>query len=365
MNIVRDWFQRHFSNPQVVLLALLLIGGFALIVLLGRMLAPALAAVVIAYLLDSPAQFLRRRQVPHLVAVIFVFIGFISAALFALLTILPLMSRQIAQLVGLMPEMLATFQDVLLTLPERYPELIDEAQVIEVTATLRGELLQLGQRALQISLDNVTSLVTVVVYAILVPLMVFFFLKDKTAIIAWFAGFLPQDRVLVDRVWHEVDQKTGHYVRGKIYEILIVGMVTWSTFSLIDLQFAILLAVMTGLSVLIPFIGAATVFFPVAFVAFFQSGFSGDFAIAVVAYGVIQALDGNLLAPLLFSEVVKLHPTAIIVAILVFGGLWGFWGLFFAIPLATLAQAVLKAWPRAPVGQDLEPPADDADQTRP
>jgi putative permease len=65
-----------------------------------------------------------------------------------------------------------------------------------------------------------------------------------------------------------------------------------------------------------------------------------------VAYLVIQALDGNVLVPLLFSEVVNLHPVAIIVAILVFGGLWGFWGVFFAIPLATLVNAVITAWPR-------------------
>ena len=64
-----------------------------------------------------------------------------------------------------------------------------------------------------------------------------------------------------------------------------------------------------------------------------------------MAYLVIQALDGNLLVPLLFGEVVSLHPVAIIVAILVFGGLWGFWGVFFAIPLATLVNAILRAWP--------------------
>ena len=66
----------------------------------------------------------------------------------------------------------------------------------------------------------------------------------------------------------------------------------------------------------------------------------------IIAYAIIQALDGNLLVPLLFSEVVNLHPVAIILAILVFGGLWGFWGIFFAIPLATLVKAVLNAWPR-------------------
>ena len=65
------------------------------------------------------------------------------------------------------------------------------------------------------------------------------------------------------------------------------------------------------------------------------------------AYAVIQLLDGNVLVPLLFAEVVNLHPVATIASLCVFGGLWGFWGVFFAIPLATLIQAVLAAWPQA------------------
>jgi putative permease len=82
-------------------------------------------------------------------------------------------------------------------------------------------------------------------------------------------------------------------------------------------------------------------------VAWFQWGWSSDFIYLGITYLVIQAIDGNVLVPLLFSEVVNLHPVAIIVAILVFGGLWGFWGVFFAIPLGTLVKAVLTAWPRA------------------
>jgi len=73
----------------------------------------------------------------------------------------------------------------------------------------------------------------------------------------------------------------------------------------------------------------------------------------MTAYAIIHALDGNLLVPLLFSEVVNLHPVAIILAILVFGGLWGFWGVFFAIPLATVVKAVINAWP----AKKEDPPA--------
>ena len=111
------------------------------------------------------------------------------------------------------------------------------------------------------------------------------------------------------------------------------------------MQYAALLATIVGFSVLIPYIGAAVVTLPVAIVAFFQFGWSWDFAYVIIAYGVIQALDGNVLVPLLFSEVVNLHPVAIIIAVLVFGGLWGFWGVFFAIPLATVVNAILRAWP--------------------
>jgi putative permease len=117
------------------------------------------------------------------------------------------------------------------------------------------------------------------------------------------------------------------------------------TLAIMGMDFAMLLGVLVGLSVLIPYIGAATVTIPVAVLAYFQWGVSPEFWWLLVAYGIIQALDGNVLVPLLFSEVVNLHPVAIIVAVLVFGGLWGFWGVFFAIPLATLVQAVLKAWP--------------------
>ena len=177
------------------------------------------------------------------------------------------------------------------------------------------------------------------------PLMVFFFMKDKTAIVTWVKHFLPDDRRLAGQVWADVDMQIGNYVRGKFIEIVIVWVVTYVTFALMGLQFSMLLGVLVGLSVVIPYVGAVTVTFPVAVIAYFQWGFTSDFAYIMIAYAIIQALDGNVLVPLLFSEVVNLHPIAIITAVLVFGGLWGFWGVFFAIPLATLVQAVLKAWP--------------------
>ena len=189
---------------------------------------------------------------------------------------------------------------------------------------------------------------------VLIPILVFFFLKDKDELINWFKGYLPHERTLLSSVWADVEAQIANYVRGKAGEIVIVGGVSYITFVSLGLQYSALLATIVGFSVLVPYIGAAVATIPIALIAFFQFGWGWEFGQVIIAYAVIQALDGNLLVPLLFSEVVNLHPVAIILAILFFGGLWGFWGIFFAIPLATFVKAVLNAWPR--ITEDPEPP---------
>ena len=346
MNLIRGWFQRFFSDPQAVILALLLVIGFVVVLTMGQMLAPVFAALVLAYLLDGVVLALQERGVPRLAAVVTVFLVFIVFLAFALLGLLPRLSYQVTQLVNQLPSIIGKGQEAIMRLPSRYPDLISQAQVQDIVNAIRAELAGLGQRVVSVSVASVVGVMTLLVYLILVPVLVFFFLKDKRRIIGWMSSNLPRDRALSARVWQEVNGQIANYVRGKIWEILAVGTVTYITFLFMDLQYAVLLATLVGLSVVIPYIGAAAVTLPIAAIAFFQWGWSPDFWWILVAYGVIQALDGNVLVPLLFSEVVNLHPVAIIIAVLVFGGLWGFWGVFFAIPLATLVKAVLSAWPR-------------------
>lgn len=343
---LRKWLRRQLADPQTVFLATLLVAGLLAVVLLGRILAPVITAVVIAYILDAPTTAMRRRGVPHRLAVSMVFVSFLALIALALVTLVPLLSRQLTQLAVLLPRMITGVQELLLELPEHYPELVNREQVFELSARLRSELLVVGQNLLVFSLDSIGSLFSVGIYLFLVPLMVFFLLKDKDAILGWIKRLLPRQHGLAQQVWIEVDLKIGAYLRGKIYEVFIVGSISYLAFALLDLDFALLLAVLSGLSVLVPLVGVVVVAFPIALVALFQFGATGSLAAVCAAYVVIQTIDGNVLAPLLISEVVDLHPIAIVVSILFFGGIWGLWGIFFAIPLATLAVAVLNAWPR-------------------
>lgn len=345
MRLITDWFKRTFSDPQIVFLTLILAIGTAIILTMGHMLAPVLASAVIAYLLEGLVVILEDRGTPRWIAATVVFLAFVLFLALVLFGLMPLLSRQVTELIQQLPSMIAVGQKALMTLPERFPEVVSPQQAEDILDAVRSEIGSYGQEVLSVSVASVVGVLTILVYLVLMPMLVFFFLKDKDEIMRWFGGFMPGERGLADLVWIEVDRQIANYVRGKFWEIIIVWAASFLAFSFFGLQYAMLLAVLVGLSVVIPYVGATVVTFPVLLVAWFQWGWGQDFIWVTVAYLVIQALDGNVLVPLLFGEVVSLHPIAIIVAILVFGGLWGFWGVFFAIPLATLVNAVLRAWP--------------------
>ncbi len=344
-DFISSWYRRYFTDPQAALLAVLLLISVVVLLTMGKMLAPLLAAVVIAYLLEGPCKKLQSKKLSRLISVNVVFVFFMLFLLFIVLGLMPILSTQVSQFFQELPKMINSGQKLLLRLPEQYPQFISVEYINQLINTIRDGLNDIGKNVLSISVASIPAIITVLVYLVLVPLMIFFFLKDKDIILEWVGRFLPKERDLVNEVWQEMDAQIGNYVRGKFNEIIIVGAAAYILFILLGLNYAPLLALIVGLSVLIPYIGAAVVTLPVALVGYFQWGLTSDFVWLIVSYLVLQFLDGNVLVPILFSEAVNLHPVAIIAAILVFGGIWGFWGVFFAIPLATLVKALINVWP--------------------
>jgi len=307
---------------------------------------PLLIAIVLAYLLELPIQYLTTRfKFPHLLALALVLGSFIAAVLFVFIVMIPTLWNQTVNLLKDLPTMSNQLHQWVLSLPENYPEYVDYAMIDTVFNGLREKILGFGESALRYSLTSIVSLVTLGIYAFLVPLMVFFLLKDKNYLISGVSRFLPKNRQLVNQVWDEMKQQIANYIRGKVVEIVVVTAVSYVTFLIFKLNYSLLLAVAIGLSVLVPYVGAVLVTIPLALVALFQFGWSATFGYLMLVYTITQILDGNLLVPLLFSEAVNLHPLVIIVAVIFFGGLWGFWGVFFAIPLATLVKAIITALP--------------------
>lgn len=325
------------------MLWLFLVFVVVIFALFSKMLAPVLVSVVIAYLLQWFIVRLERWHVPHVLAVGIVYILFLGLVVFAILGFLPSLWHQLSNLVNEFPTMLVRGQTLLTTLPDRYPAYISNGQITDFLLGFKNEIAHVGQLILTASFASIPSIMAAIIYLVLVPLLVYFFLMDRKRILQWLKRYLPTKRRLITQVWRDVYAQIGNYVRGKVLEMIIVWLSCYITFGLMGLQYAMLLSVIVGMSVIIPYIGGVIVTVPVVVIAFLQWGWNAQFAYLLLAYAIITILDANILIPLLFAEAVNLHPVAIIIAILVFGGLLGFWGVFFAIPLATVVRAVLAA----------------------
>ncbi len=345
LSLLFQWYKRRFSDPQAIGLLVILLAAFCILFFFSSLLAPLLVALVLAYLLEWPTVRLQRIGCSRSWATSIVLVFFAGILLVMVLIVAPVAWQQGINLTRDLPNMLNKLYLYAAGLPQRFPALVDAGIIDIIVENLRSRLTGLGESLVRYSLASLVGLMTLMIYLVLVPLMVFFLLKDKEQMLSAVRRFLPRNRGLAGVVWQEMNQQITNYIRGKVLEMVVVGVVSWIAFLLLGLNYALLLAVLVGISVLIPYVGALAVTLPVIGVGLFQWGLSNEFWTLMVVYLVIQALDGNVLVPVLFSEAVNLHPLVIILSVVIFGGLWGFWGVFFAIPLATLVKAVMRAWP--------------------
>ena len=347
---IRHWYKKNFPNNEAAVFMVMMLLFFFVIIFFGSILAPAFASVVIAFLLESLIQKLMqvtRLSRNFLVSIVFtLFLTLLVAFIFILL---PLVFQQFLSLLKSAPQMYTEGKKALFQFAQHHPQIISQSQVKElfdsfsqINVKTLEKLTGYGEQIIGFSISSLTSLFTYMVYLVLVPMMVLFFLKDKTRILEWCKKYLPRERGALIQVWQELQPELAGYMKGKAIEILIVAVSAYIGFIIFGLNYSILLAVCVGLSTIIPYIGMILVTIPVVIIGLMQFGMTPPFFYMFLVYIVVQAFDGNILTPILFSGVVSLHPLAVILAVLFFGGIWGFWGLFFAIPLAALVKAGLK-----------------------
>ena len=342
-----EWYKKRFSDPHVVSLMAVIVGLFVIIYFFNKILLPVLIAIVLSYLLDRPVNYLHKKNIPRTLAVVMVLLLFLMIVLVGFMILLPLIWQQSISLITNIPNMLNFANNFLTTLPEHYPELIDVGLFDSIIQGITNKVVQTGNSLLHFSLVSVLGLVSVAINGVLVPIMMFFLLKDKTKIWGYCSKILPKNRTILNKVAAEMDMQISNYIVGNVLHIIILSICVYIPFWYFGLDYGLLLAVLVGLSVLVPYVGIIISSIPVVLIALFQWGLSAQFGYLLFFYVLIQALDGNLLVPCLFSEKLNLHPLVIILAVIVFGGLWGFWGIFFAIPLATLVKAIINAWPKS------------------
>ena len=353
---LRLFFDRVTASGQIA--SLVFIGVFLIVFLwsLGDLLHPLLIIVVLAYLLNSLVDKLQQYKLfshfkPKRLAAI-VSAGFLVVFLVVLMAIIPFAIDQLGELISSIRDALREnkLESVLQNLIAYLPFAVSSEAVLDIKNLLAEfknsqQLQALLNSGVLFTVSSAENILSWTVYGVIIPIAVYFLVIDKSQILGWLKRLLPRRIALTARIWARLNTKIGDYIRGKFIEILILVSICLGGFSILELNYAILLSLLVGLAAIVPILGLIAITIPVLIIAYLQWGFTETFWYLLAFYTLVQAIDGYLLIPLLFGEVIDLHPLAIIFGILLFGSWWGLWGVFFAIPLVVLIETILLLVP--------------------
>tara|TARA_B100001113_G_scaffold172420_1_gene141134 strand:- start:2892 stop:3950 length:1059 start_codon:yes stop_codon:yes gene_type:complete len=346
IKILKDWYDANFTDPNQVSLALVLLFSILITYILIETISPILVAIVLAYMLEGLVQnLMRTTNIVRNLSVIVVFVVFLVISILTLFMLLPLLLDQLTLFVKSLPDIFNKSKEFILGLYDEN-EYIPKDYIENIFLGLQGETSKLGNSIFAFSLASAGGLFAIIVYTILVPIMIFFMLFDKEVIYNWLSRFFPKKLDLTQKAYSELNLKIGNYIRCKFIEIIIVWISSFILFIALGLNYSLLLSFLCGISVIIPYVGMIAVTIPIVLVSYFQWGIASEFWYVIIGHLIIQAVDGNVVVPILFSDAVNIHPFAILLSILFFGSIWGVWGVFFAIPLAVLVSTILNVWPK-------------------
>lgn len=342
MDVFRQYLYSILSRPEMRMLLVLGVIIWLLIRTLSAVLSPILFSILIAYILQGLVNVLRRYGCGNKSSVLIVYLIFLTLLITFLIWLLPLLWQELSTLLRELPHALQHPEGIVHHTQLWLRGWIPEAQLTTLFQSLGGYMAQFSRELLAFSLASLRNGITQGVYLVMIPIMVFFFLMDGNKIIDWIGQFLPRNCESFSALWLKMREQVNRYMYGKVLEMLIVALISSMVFLLFELNYAILLGVLAGVAVFVPYLGVTIVTIPIVLVGLIEWGSSALFWYLVSAHAAITLLDANLLVPLLFSEVLNLHPLVIILSVLIFGNWFGFWGVFGAIPLATVFHLLIQ-----------------------
>ncbi|MBS0564206.1 MAG: AI-2E family transporter [Proteobacteria bacterium] len=307
---------------------------FGLLWGLGNVILPFIVGGAIAYFLDPVADRLERMGLSRAAATATIsFMALLAFVLLALL-IVPMLVRQLVQLVNAAPTILGELQTFL---TERFPHAMDANNVVRETLASLGRTIQArgGELATGL-LSSAISVINWIVFLVVVPVVAFYLLLDWDHMVARIDEGLPRDhRESIRTIARDIDKVLAGFVRGQVTVCLLMGSYYALALMLAGLQFGLVVGAIAGVITFIPYVGALIGGALAIGLALFQ--FWGDWvqiAIVVGIFAVGQFLEGNVITPRLVGKSVGLHPVWLLFALSAMGTLFGFVGMLAAVPVA-------------------------------
>lgn len=309
---------------------------------LGDVLLPFVIGGAIAYFIDPVADRLERMGLSRAAATGLITISAIVLFIVLSLLVIPTLISQLLDLFQVMPQLM---QDLQTFLNEKFPSLLNEKSALRSTLVAIGETIQSrGGELLNSVLSSAASLINVVVLLVIVPVVSAYLLLDWDRMIAGIDDLLPRDHAPVIRqIASDIDKTLSSFVRGMGTVCLILGTYYAISLMLVGLNFGLAVGFIAGLVTFIPYLGALIGGALAIGLALFQ--FWGDWTsigLVAVIFVIGQMFEGNYLTPKLVGNSVGLHPVWLLLALSVFGALFGIVGMLVAVPVAAALGVVMR-----------------------
>ncbi|WP_026182265.1 AI-2E family transporter [Leeia oryzae] len=314
------------------------VGLVLMIWLLGSVLTPFLIAAILAYILHPACNRLVALRVPPTLATLMVMLLVILIFLALMMLILPLMYRQSAALIDMLPALGVWVENTLAPMLSSWLGTKISLDAAQIQNWIAANLAQI--RSLAVSLLPTIRTGTVAVFGALanlaiIPLVMFYFLRDWTSLLARIAGLVPRRLMpVVTELATETDQVLGEFLRGQLSVMMVMSAFYGAALWLTGLDFAFSIGLIAGLLVFIPYIGMATGLMLATLAGALQFDHFAQLVSVWVVFGTGQLLEGFLVTPLLVGDRIGLHPVAVVFALMAFGQLLGFSGVLLALPLS-------------------------------
>jgi putative permease len=335
-NTLSSFWSRYVWHAEALWLLITAMTVLILFSIGGETVATLTTSIIIAYVLDGPVTAVMRMGLSRKLSVFLVLLAVVSLCGYLSAYWLPKLFKQLLAFGAALPEWLLTFNHFL----SHHSSL----SVASLYTLLQQTLLNYIRNIMRLSWHSITDGIHLIIHGVLMPMLVYFFLADKHFFLKGLQWFLPSSVKLLS-ILKKIDIQLGQYIRYRLLEMTGVALLTTCLLALFGLNYAILLGTCVGISVLIPYVGAIVMTIPIIAIMFLQWGLNKHFGYCLASYGALLIIDGNVIVPLLFSEAISLHPVWIMLAIIFFGQWFGFWGVFFAIPMAAIVKTCLHHWP--------------------
>lgn len=307
---------------------------------LKAVLGPFFLAVFISYLLNPIVNIIAKRGVPRFLAVLLIYAVFLTSISVLFMHLFPLLEAQVNELIAHLPEWNTKFEKLWNTYHDHSEAILPHNMHIKLEQLVIGmeHRISNGVAKLLGSLGNILNQLFLV---LIIPFLAFYMLKDTDEIEQFFLTMLPKtQRGEIARLFRNIDQVFGNYLRGQFIVCCIIGILSFIGYKIIGLPYAILFAFFVAIFNVIPYVGPFFGAIPAILVACTIS-FNLVIAVLVVNF-IVQILEGNVISPQIVGRSLRLHPLAIIFALLVGEEIAGVWGLLLAVPLLAVGKVVVE-----------------------